>query len=338
MEGNLETQTSFFEEFDVNMEFLAGYGSDEEEQRVAQGFELPARTRFTPEKAVEDGILVAKHSKSGNDLDVKGLHEAQATRKRRRAGLAGPRVGSKWRKASAFLSPVAYDKEDVGTVDEEEHTERSRLLPKQGERPSLKQILPPPQRGITNKEDQFLGQDDAATTNIATKEEMYKKWDSCYDRKSGFSIDNELRPSQEVYAALPESRVEREAISAAPEVYVPVQYSDSNVHSRNITTDTIQSELMQGGMRLQEVSGDVLRATGPGPVNDSDALKTALGPEYENMVRAQAAKVGSIPKRAKAKHQLSALFQQAKHDELAQLEKRSLSTKTKAETQKKYGW
>ena len=67
-----------------------------------------------------------------------------------------------------------------------------------------------------------------------------------------------------------------------------------------------------------------------------NALRIAYGANYEAQIRAEA---GAAPsKLAKSKNQIGSLFHQAKLAELEQLEKRSQSMKTKAETARKYGW
>lgn len=47
---------------------------------------------------------------------------------------------------------------------------------------------------------------------------------------------------------------------------------------------------------------------------------------------------GDPSKMAKRRHQISSLYHYAKQKELEQLEVRAAGSKTKAETQRKYGW
>jgi proline-rich protein PRCC len=93
-----------------------------------------------------------------------------------------------------------------------------------------------------------------------------------------------------------------------------------------------------GGIKFKEISGAKLRVMEPGVRAEHDALRSALGSEYESKLRADAARVGGVSKLAKRRHQLSSLYVQAKEQELDDLEKRATGMKTKAETHRKYGW
>lgn len=92
------------------------------------------------------------------------------------------------------------------------------------------------------------------------------------------------------------------------------------------------------GINFKEISGADLRYMDPGARAEADGIRSALGADYESRLRADAAKMGSVSKMARRRHQLSSLYVQAKEQELEQLEKRATGMKTKAETQRKYGW
>jgi hypothetical protein len=92
------------------------------------------------------------------------------------------------------------------------------------------------------------------------------------------------------------------------------------------------------GINFKEISGAALRYMDPGSRAEADGIRSALGADYEGRLRADAAKMGNVSKMARRRHQLSSLYVQAKEHELEQLEKRATGMKTKAETQRKYGW
>lgn len=92
------------------------------------------------------------------------------------------------------------------------------------------------------------------------------------------------------------------------------------------------------GIQFKEVNADRIRYMDPASRAEVNALREALGNDYEQKLRAEAGKVGSVSKLAKSRHQLASLFVQAKHQELEQIEKRVTGMKSKAETAKKYGW
>lgn len=93
-----------------------------------------------------------------------------------------------------------------------------------------------------------------------------------------------------------------------------------------------------GGIQFKEVSGAQLRYMDPGQRAELNALRSAFGDDYESRLKSDAAKVGAVSKLAKKKHQLASLYVQAKDQELEDMEKRATGAKTKAETQRKYGW
>lgn len=95
---------------------------------------------------------------------------------------------------------------------------------------------------------------------------------------------------------------------------------------------------LPGGIQFKEISGAQLRHMDPGQRAELNALRSALGDDYEYKLKSEAAKVGAVSKSAKRKNQLSSLYVQAKEQELEDMEKRTTGAKTKAETQRKYGW
>jgi hypothetical protein len=102
--------------------------------------------------------------------------------------------------------------------------------------------------------------------------------------------------------------------------------------------DSLLGAGLPGGVQFKEISGAHLRHMAPGQRAELNALRSALGDDYEAKLKAQAAKVGAVSKSAKRKNQLSSLYVQAKEQELEDMEKRTTGSKTKAETQRKYGW
>lgn len=99
-----------------------------------------------------------------------------------------------------------------------------------------------------------------------------------------------------------------------------------------------EGERDEHGIKFKEISGASLRYMDPSARAEADGIRAALGPDYEGKLRVDAAKVGGVSKMARRRHQLSSLYVQAKEQELEQLEKRATGMKTKAETQRKYGW
>lgn len=92
------------------------------------------------------------------------------------------------------------------------------------------------------------------------------------------------------------------------------------------------------GIQFKEISGAALRHMEPAARAEIDAVRSALGPDYEERLRKDASKVGNISKLAKRKHQLSSLYVHAKDQELEELEKGTGKNKSRASTMKKYGW
>lgn len=87
---------------------------------------------------------------------------------------------------------------------------------------------------------------------------------------------------------------------------------------------------------LLQVHAEQIRYMAPGQRAEVNALRNAFGSDYEAKLRQEA---GPDPtKLAKRRHQIGSLYHYAKQKELEQLEQRSQGAKSKAETQKKYGW
>ncbi|KAL6782212.1 hypothetical protein ACKKBG_A05950 [Auxenochlorella protothecoides x Auxenochlorella symbiontica] len=90
------------------------------------------------------------------------------------------------------------------------------------------------------------------------------------------------------------------------------------------------------GIQFKEVNGAVLRYMDPGQRAELNAMRSALGSDYEARLRKEAGPdVGKMQKR---KHQIGSLFQQAKLQELEMLEKHAAGIRNKTETKRKYGW
>jgi hypothetical protein len=101
----------------------------------------------------------------------------------------------------------------------------------------------------------------------------------------------------------------------------------------------LAAEAGPGGVQFREVSGAALRYMPPAARAEADAARAALGPEYEARLRADAGRAaGGVSKLAKSRHQLSSLLEHAKEQELRDLDRKAGASKTKAETQRKYGW
>lgn len=94
--------------------------------------------------------------------------------------------------------------------------------------------------------------------------------------------------------------------------------------------------LAASGVQFKEIRADSIRASDAGARAAADSARTALGAGYEARLRREA---GPDPsKLARRKHQIGSLYHSAKLQELEALEKRTSGMKSKAETQRKYGW
>ena len=90
--------------------------------------------------------------------------------------------------------------------------------------------------------------------------------------------------------------------------------------------------------RFKEINAAELRYMAPGQRAEINAMRSALGDDYEVRLKSEAAKVGSVSQLAKRRHQLSSLYVQAKEQELEDIEKKVGGATKKAETKRKYGW
>jgi proline-rich protein PRCC len=123
-----------------------------------------------------------------------------------------------------------------------------------------------------------------------------------------------------------------------PEYNLSNEPTTTNHNINNTSYNATDVGGLPGGIQFKEISGAQLRHMDPGQRAELNALRSALGDDYESKLKSEAAKVGAVSKLAKRKHQLSSLYVQAKEQELEDMEKRSSGAKTKAETQRKYGW
>ncbi|GAX75262.1 hypothetical protein CEUSTIGMA_g2707.t1 [Chlamydomonas eustigma] len=91
------------------------------------------------------------------------------------------------------------------------------------------------------------------------------------------------------------------------------------------------------GVQFKEINQKELRYVDPSKKEANAGMRSALGPEFENELRAAASK-HSGSRLARSKHQIGTLFHNAKMNEIELLEGKARSMKTKSETQAKYGW
>jgi hypothetical protein len=337
------------------MEFLSGYGSDSGDTES----DLPINKG---NKENGDGVESAGFVRSPSETfgtKAKGLVKQQSSTD----GLARPpaksakgsepskgsidslKIGSglksRWAKSSSFLVPVAYDEADAVT-DESSGKEIDNKISRKRARPGdilqgLADVLPPPSHEVRDK-----GEGTIVMYSEGSKTVPEKNFSRGQTEAQGREMDI-MRGSGKTSGHLSGSSTILSGVNAAPEVKThtmpgedaaAIQYSgqQAGIGDRGI-------DLLPPGIQFKEVSAANLRYDGPGAAGkDSSALRSALGPEYESMLRAEASKIGHVPKMAKKKHQLSALFLHAKDQEIDQFEKRATGMKSKAETQRKYGW
>eukprot|EP00890_Picochlorum_soloecismus_P005042 jgi/Picsp_1/5539/NSC_02898-R1_hypothetical protein COCSUDRAFT_68037 [Coccomyxa subellipsoidea C-169] len=336
------------------MELLSGYGSDSGETESSSP--INKRNQRDGDIVKKSGFL--SNSSETVDTRAKGLVMLQSSMD----GLAGPpaksvkasgprkgnidslKIGSglksRWAKSSSFLVPVAYDEADA-VADESSGKETDNKISRKQTRGDILQgladVLPPPSHEVRDKaegsivayseeaktvpEPSTSGQVGAQRREMATRETLSGKASGYSSNSSNILCGVNAAPDVKTHA-LPQ------------EYAAAVQYSGQQPGTGDRGID-----LLPPGIQFKDVSAANLRYDGPGAAgSDSSALRSALGPEYESMLRAEASKIGHVPKMAKKKHQLSALFLHAKDQEIDQLEKRATGMKSKAETQRKYGW
>lgn len=97
------------------------------------------------------------------------------------------------------------------------------------------------------------------------------------------------------------------------------------------------SQLLMPNIQFKEVKADEVKYVDPAQREATQGMRSALGTDYAQQLRAQAAPhTGS--KLARSKHQIGTLFANAKLRELEVMENRASGMKSKAETAGKYGW
>ncbi|KAG1670170.1 hypothetical protein FOA52_000882 [Chlamydomonas sp. UWO 241] len=104
-----------------------------------------------------------------------------------------------------------------------------------------------------------------------------------------------------------------------------------------LAADEFELPVELAGVQFKEVSQASLRYVAPGQAAEQGGLASALGSDYANQLRAQAATCKGTGK-ANQKHQIGTLLHNAKMAEIDMLEGKSRGMKTKRETQAKYGW
>lgn len=284
------------------MEFLAGYGSDDEDHQ--------------PLKRV-------KHGDVGDNVDASlGPVGAQANEtsagpvgggsrevsKSKRPALPRTAKASTWAKSSGFLAPIAYDKQDVVDDDDDDDDEQDtgvKLTSVGGGRPSLSQYLPAPIHETNDKSDGKIVRESLGATER----------------------------EQEVARPVPADH----QVGVNPAPVVGGWHASAPTPHVHEGIDALAG-ILPAGVNLREISGADLRGDGTLTGGEGSGMRAALGAEYDNKLRAEAARVGCVSKLAKRKNQLSSLFQSAKSQEIEQMEKQASGAKSKVETQKKYGW
>lgn len=285
------------------MEFLAGYGSDEEDQDIKQPLKRAKREDISG-NGVSSPVLTGAEP----DAPAAGLVSGDSRNVRKSSRPALPKTGkaSRWGKSSGFLAPIAYDKQDV--VDEEEEEEQDtgvKLTSIGGGRPSLSQYLPAPVHETNDKSDR--------------------------------NMVRELPGSTEREPAVRPVPTTDEQVGVDPAPAVRGWHASAQTRQGHESSDAFAG-ILPAGVNVKEISGAELRGHGALMGTEGSGMRAALGAEYDNKLRAEAARVGGVSKLAKRKNQLSSLFQSAKSQEIEQMEKQASGIKTKAETQKKYGW
>ncbi|KAL4854611.1 hypothetical protein ACK3TF_004764 [Chlorella vulgaris] len=162
----------------------------------------------------------------------------------------------------------------------------------------------------------------AAQQYDAAQQQQYAAWQAYYAQQGG----HEYNQSQQAAAA---------AAAATAADPAEAMLAAAMAAERERATRRGHGAAV-ADIQIKEVRGDQLKYMDPGQRAGVDAIRNALGADYEAKLRAEAG--GDPSKMAKRRHQISSLYHYAKQKELEQLEVRAAGSKTKAETQRKYGW
>jgi hypothetical protein len=226
---------------------------------------------------------------------------------------------SRWSASSAFLSPVTFDRDDAGGSDGKESGDedddsgtgverRASRAPgaRLGTKALLATLLPAPVNEARDKsaprDEEYAGDEVETARNDAPNVTRSKA----------------LLPIN----AAPDVRAKRAPNASAPD---PIHATGSFIP-------------LPAGAVVREISATALRSQGGGSGDVNSGTRGALGQEYEQKLRADAARVGSVSRLAKRKNQLSSLLVDAKAREIEQLEKSGAGKATRRATQQKYGW
>ncbi|EFN56920.1 hypothetical protein CHLNCDRAFT_143436 [Chlorella variabilis] len=162
----------------------------------------------------------------------------------------------------------------------------------------------------------------AAAQYDAAQQQQYASWQAYYQQHGGHEYNQHQQAAVAAAAAT--------AVDPAEAMLQAALAAEREKAARR------GQPAAAAGIEIREVRGDQLKAMDPGQRAGVDAIRNALGADYEAKLRKEA---GSDPsKLAKRRHQIGSLYHYAKQKELEQLEVRAAGSKTKAETQKKYGW
>ena len=332
------------------MEFLSGYGSESEDteshlqiNKINKIDEGGVESPGFLSNSLETGGTKVLHKRSSTDglarPPAKSVKETETRKGSIDSLKISPGLKSRWAKSSSFLVPVAYDEADA-VIEESSGKEFDDKISRKRARPGdflhgLADVLPPPSHEVRDKgEGTIVMYSEEAKIvpekNFSTGQPEAQESKLEIEKGSGKTSGHVSSSTSKMLSG----------VNAAPEVRThtmpqedAIEYSSQQAGIGDKGID------LPSGIQFKEVSAASLRYDGPGAAGgDSSALRSALGPEYETMLRAEASKIGHVPKMAKKKHQLSALFLHAKDQEIDQLEKRATGMKSKAETQRKYGW
>ncbi|PSC67444.1 proline-rich PRCC [Micractinium conductrix] len=162
----------------------------------------------------------------------------------------------------------------------------------------------------------------AAQQYDAAAQEQYAHWAAYYQQHQGHEYNQHQQAAAAAAAA--------SAADPAEAMLAAALAAERERAARRGQRDAV------GGIEIKEVRGEDIKHMAPGQRAEALALRNAFGADYEARLRQEA---GSDPnKLAKRRHQIGSLYHYAKQKELEQLEMRAAGSKTKAETQRKYGW